>query len=319
MSKCSNVGGGLYLLKCSIVMSCYNGEKYLLEQLVSLEHQTRKPNEILIVDDCSSDATVSVVEDYMKNTELNIRFYKHNENRGYIKSFYELIIDASGDVLFLADQDDVWENRKVEYMMDRMERNDKILALNSGYRILRDGKIHKNIGIVARKRHYSIYDVLRYNISMGCTAAFRREICGVVAHNYDKIKELMIPHDLVLNCIAAASGGLYFTSKKLIRYRIHSQNTIGFSHGESTDERIAAYAHLIEEKKELGKLCRILERRDCEVYIGNINESYKARIRALEENKISSYVRNITQQKNYNYCKISTILYDIGLILTKGN
>ena len=102
-------------MKTSIILSTYNGEKYIVEQLDSLRQQTRPADEVLIRDDCSSDNTVQTVKDYIARYQLNNwSIQKNTQNQGWKKNFSNLLTDASGDVIFPCDQDDIWHLDKVK-------------------------------------------------------------------------------------------------------------------------------------------------------------------------------------------------------------
>ena len=100
-------------MKISLVMATYNGAKYLNEQLDSIKNQTLKLDEVIIVDDVSTDDTSYLVEKYISNHQLNWMFIKNEKNLGYKGNFKKGLAHASGDVIFLCDQDDIWHPDKV--------------------------------------------------------------------------------------------------------------------------------------------------------------------------------------------------------------
>ena len=104
-------------MKVSLVLATYNGEPYLEQQLESIRTQTRVPDEIIIGDDHSTDRTVLILEEYQKaHPELPIMIFRNGDNLGYRRNFRRLLRDCSGDVIFLCDQDDVWNPEKIEKM-----------------------------------------------------------------------------------------------------------------------------------------------------------------------------------------------------------
>ena len=71
-------------MRVSVVLCCYNGEKYIKEQLDSLKTQTRQPDEVLIIDDCSKDNTVKIVEEYIKSNDLKSwKMIRNGQNKGW--------------------------------------------------------------------------------------------------------------------------------------------------------------------------------------------------------------------------------------------
>ena len=115
----------------SLVMAVYNGEKYILQQLDSIKNQTLAPDEVIIHDDKSTDESVSIVVDYIKKNGLKWSIVVNNVNQGYSRNFSNLIKEARGDIVFLADQDDVWLPDKIEKMTKVMEEHPEISLLAS--------------------------------------------------------------------------------------------------------------------------------------------------------------------------------------------
>lgn len=99
----------------SVVMTTYNGSQFVVEQLDSLKKQTKKIDEVLIFDDCSKDETVSIVADYISQNNLNgWKIFRNEQNKGYNRNFLEGALVASGDIIFYCDQDDIWDETKIE-------------------------------------------------------------------------------------------------------------------------------------------------------------------------------------------------------------
>ena len=116
----------------SLVMATYNGEKYLYEQLDSIRCQTMPPDEVIICDDCSKDSTVNMIQKYIDKYQLKHWNVCENEkNKGYSKNFSDALKLAKGDIIFLADQDDIWMLDKIEKMTDIMTSNESIELLAS--------------------------------------------------------------------------------------------------------------------------------------------------------------------------------------------
>ncbi|WP_305209499.1 glycosyltransferase, partial [Dubosiella newyorkensis] len=99
----------------SVAMATYNGENYISEQIDSIINQTRKVDEIVIVDDHSTDQTVPILLHLQKDhPEWNIKIHVSTKNVGYKTNFKNAIELTSGDLVFLCDQDDIWHKDKVE-------------------------------------------------------------------------------------------------------------------------------------------------------------------------------------------------------------
>ena len=122
-------------LQTTVVMATYNGEKNIIEQLNSLKDQSQKIDEVIIADDCSSDNTVAIVEDFIRKNNLksNWRIIINKKNKGWRRNFMEAMWLSKGDLVFPCDQDDIWRKDKVEIMSNIMEKNPAINLLTSNY------------------------------------------------------------------------------------------------------------------------------------------------------------------------------------------
>ncbi|MGD0288889.1 MAG: glycosyltransferase [Candidatus Binataceae bacterium] len=100
----------------SIAMAVYNGERFILEQLKSLAHQTHLPDEMVISDDCSTDRTVGIITEFALHAPFSIKVLTNDKNVGCTKNYERAIRDCSGDIIFLCDCDDVWYPQKIATM-----------------------------------------------------------------------------------------------------------------------------------------------------------------------------------------------------------
>src|SRR6185503_10566774 len=101
----------------SVVMCTYNGEKFLREQIDSILAQTWLNIELVIVDDVSSDNTVKIIEDFSRK-DKRIRYVVNPVNVGYNKNFEKAFGLAQGNYIAPSDQDDIWDPKKIEIMMN---------------------------------------------------------------------------------------------------------------------------------------------------------------------------------------------------------
>lgn len=210
-------------MKTSVVISTYNGEKYIIEQLKSIAHQTVPVDEVLIFDDGSTDDTVNIVNEYIQRTKLvNWHIYQNKENKGWRRNFMEGLWSSTGDIVFTADQDDIWMSDKVEKMLSVMQNHPEIQLLVSNYvefyengekkpgPLSTDHKVHK----VPLKLNYMSVD------APGCVYAIRRSLI-------DLSKSMWRPsfgHDTLLWRMAVLNGSLYELGDELILWRKHSDS-----------------------------------------------------------------------------------------------
>lgn len=114
-------------MKTSIILSSYNGKKYIKEQLQSIMAQTLMPDEVIIVDDCSTDSTVEVCNSFIEEHKLdNWKVIPNAVNKGWAENFSDAFLIASGDLIFPCDQDDIWLEDKIEKMTSVMKSHPEI-------------------------------------------------------------------------------------------------------------------------------------------------------------------------------------------------
>jgi glycosyltransferase involved in cell wall biosynthesis len=209
----------------SICMASYNGEKYIASQLNSILQQLPADAEVIISDDSSTDLTLKIVE------EINDKRIKvfHSHHRNLIKNFENAIAHASGDFIFLTDQDDLWAPDKVQKMMD---------AFNLGYDIVtHDCVIVNEKKEVVVPSYFDFIDsrkgfvrnMVKRNSYMGCCMAFKATIKSSILPFPEKIPM----HDLWIGMIGELKYKTYFLHEKLLFYRQHENNSSFTSSGVS--------------------------------------------------------------------------------------
>ena len=100
---------------------------------MSILAQTRKPDEIVINDDCSSDGTEEIIREVSQLTAVPIRFEKNKQQLGFAKNFRCAVNRTKGDIIFLSDQDDIWLPYKIELCMSVLEKREDVLALSTDF------------------------------------------------------------------------------------------------------------------------------------------------------------------------------------------
>ena len=90
-------------MKISVAMCTYNGDKYIEEQLNSIQKQTKKIDEIIICDDGSKDNTVEICERLLSKSNIEYKININKENLGFARNFYQAIRLCSGDIIFFCD------------------------------------------------------------------------------------------------------------------------------------------------------------------------------------------------------------------------
>ena len=117
----------------SILISTYNGENYIIEQLESLLNQTLLADEVIIFDDCSTDSTVELIKEFIDKHHLDKQWYLkvNSRNIGYKANFRQGIQEVNGEYIFFCDQDDIWEPKKIERGVNTLKNNPWIEVLGT--------------------------------------------------------------------------------------------------------------------------------------------------------------------------------------------
>ena len=120
-------------MKSTVVLATYNGESFVYDQINSLNNQTRKIDQVIIFDDKSTDNTVNIISDYINQQCLQStwKLFVNEKNLGFRNNFKKALSFASNEVIFLCDQDDIWNKNKVEDMMKVHEKIEKNIVLVS--------------------------------------------------------------------------------------------------------------------------------------------------------------------------------------------
>ncbi|POU71506.1 hypothetical protein C3387_03445 [Leclercia sp. LSNIH6] len=211
-----------------VIMATYNGEKYVVEQLDSIINQTIKPNTVIIRDDCSTDNTVKIINDYIKKYtgDVNFEILDSTKNLGYIKNFEALAKAARSEFVFFCDQDDVWINNKAETFLKRAEEKPNVNLLFSDARLV-DDKL-QNIGFLWENikfdptQELTLPRLFKKSIVTGATMLCRRDFLQSLIPFPENL-----PHDLWLSTCSTYEGSIDFCNDQLVKYRQHSNNQIG--------------------------------------------------------------------------------------------
>ena len=163
-------------LRASICMATYNGSQYVEEQLESILAQLGPEDEIVIVDDASTDDTVARIRRF---ADPRIRLIGADANQGYVRSFEQAVLASRGGAIFLADQDDVWMEGRLEAMLAALETH---AVVASNFDVLGGGerpRIPRLRAADSGRHRANLWGILvGYRAYYGCGMAFRREVLG---------------------------------------------------------------------------------------------------------------------------------------------
>lgn len=219
--------------RISVALATYNGEKYLPEQLASIAAQTRRPDEIVVGDDQSSDGTEELLRRFGHDIGIAIRFTRNPVRLGSSANFGAVLERCQGDVIFLCDQDDVWAPNKVEKSLAVLNAHPEVgfvfsnANLISGSGQLLGGTLWSRVffdraGQEKFRQHRGSEALLKTNAVTGATMAVRRSALAPA---------LPIPagwvHDGWLAFVIELVAGGLPIDEPLLSYRLHAAQQIG--------------------------------------------------------------------------------------------
>ena len=219
-------------MKVAVIMSTYNGEKYISEQIDSILNQTGVEVELFIRDDGSKDNTVKIIEEYRQ---------KHNNvhvdtgiNLGFRQSFIQELLSVRGyEYYSFSDQDDYWEKEKLYQACLKLQevKTGKPAVYYSNLNVA-DANLNVYRTTKLQNRKKSLESLVMRRSIAGCTMVFNECL-------WDKIAEVDITDDMlkrghdsfILSLCYALGGTVICDPNAYIRYRQHTSNTSGSSHG----------------------------------------------------------------------------------------
>lgn len=211
----------------SIALCTYNGERFLQEQLDSLANQTRLPDEVVVGDDGSTDKTMEILEAWAKTVPFPVRIQRNERSFGPAKNFEAAILRSSGEIIFLCDQDDVWEPEKIREMTSVFEKDSEVGLVFCHAATIGENGEPLGISRAEISRAQMICSgwplispfCRKHDNPPGCCSAFRTEL----------VKQILplpssMPHDTFFFLHLPALGKTVTLRKNLIRYRFHGHN-----------------------------------------------------------------------------------------------
>jgi hypothetical protein len=207
--------------KISVCMATYNGSRFVEEQLASILSQLRAWDEVLVVDDCSTDDTVECVE---RIGDPRVRMVRHAVNEHVVRTFEDALRGATGDLLFLSDQDDIWLPNKVERMLAAFEADPSVMIVSSRVEVIneRGESIPGGRYDCGERFRPGFWSNVFRNYYQGSAMAIR---ASLLEHVLPFPVRPSFLHDVWIGTRNAASGGkTAFLDERLMIYRRHGGN-----------------------------------------------------------------------------------------------
>jgi glycosyltransferase involved in cell wall biosynthesis len=205
-------------------MATYNGEAYLKNQLESIFIQLPENSEIIISDDGSSDNTLELIRSF---NHPKIKLLINTGKKGIVPNFENALRASSGEVIFLCDQDDVWEPNKIEVCLNYLQTYE--LVVSDCKVINEENEILVNSYFSRRKSGPGLIKNLAANTYLGCCIAFTRKVLEIAL----PFPKNITMHDIWLGFVAEVFFTPFFIKQPLVLYRTHSNNVTPTSTGVS--------------------------------------------------------------------------------------
>jgi glycosyltransferase involved in cell wall biosynthesis len=211
----------------SVVLATYNGSRFLAHQLESVIKQSYRNIEIIIVDDCSTDNTISIIGNFIAQ-DNRIQLFQNTTNLGYIKNFEKGCSLAKGKFIALCDQDDFWHEDKIRNCYESIGDHPMIYCDS----VLCDEALQPiGVNISGRVNCLNFDNPLQQAV-----------FCRIYGHATLIRKDFMqkaipflpvIPHDWWLCYLATCNGEIKYLPQPLAFYRQHSENIFGAAGGKT--------------------------------------------------------------------------------------
>jgi glycosyltransferase involved in cell wall biosynthesis len=211
-------------ISLSVAMATYNGERFLIEQLDSILSQLGPNDELVIVDDASQDSTCALIDGLC---DSRIRLIQNETNQGVLASFETALHQATGEIVFLSDQDDIWLANKVTTVLQAFCSNPDITMVVSDAILVDQRGTLVAPSYYAQRGQFSdrfFMNLIRCKY-LGCTMAFRAEVLQK-ALPFPSSRFLL--HDVWIGVVNRLSGGkTQYLTDPLVCYRRHDSAVTG--------------------------------------------------------------------------------------------
>lgn len=231
-------------MKVSVALCSYNGEKYIREQLESILRQTRLPDEIIVCDDRSKDKTAEIAREVLGASGVPYQVIVNEKNLGCGRNFEQCSMLCSGDIVFFADQDDVWLETKIEKMEAAFAADPECVLCFCDAKVtdaelnVVDASLNKDCISAENFLSRALDNAYPY----GCTMAVKRDF---VAQNIP----FPFLHDGYLSMCAEFFGTVQAVKEPLILYRRHETATSGYRDSNSFKRRLRSIFNIFSQLK----------------------------------------------------------------------
>jgi len=242
---------GLGRMTKSICMASYNGSPFIAKQIASILPQLQDGDELIVVDDSSKDDTLQIVRSF---DDPRIKLHSNSANQRHVKTFSRAMSLAGNELIFLCDQDDIWEMDRLDIFEEKFLEFPEVQLITSNFYCIDDNdqpvehKLNKVSASTSFNYKSNIIRILRGDIGYyGCAMAFRKDLLPVILPVPDYVEA----HDLWIAMAANLLRSNLHIEEKTLAHRIHHSNTSNLN--RSLIKKLDARIGFIKQYRDLSK------------------------------------------------------------------
>ena len=305
----------------AILMSTYNGEKYLKEQIDSILSQTYRDFVLFVRDDGSNDSTVKIIKSYDDSRII----FECGENKGPAGSFFALLNKAKDyEYVFFSDQDDVWYPEKLEKMLTEIKKYGQVPTMvfsdfamidSNGYITAPSYSDYASLQV--EEGNVEINKIIAQPYVFGCASVINRALSELVLNPPSQIEM----HDCWISLVAAATGNLIYMPYKAISHRFHNNNATGKSGQDSFSARFfritkGFFAQAENTQKRLYQVFLLLNEFENKITPKSL-ETLNSLSSAMKKGKFST-IKALRKNGISRQRKINTLFFYMTVFAIKG-
>jgi glycosyltransferase involved in cell wall biosynthesis len=231
--------------RITVVVTTYNGSRFLLPQLESIERQSLLPSELIISDDASTDDTYDLALRYAKAAPFPTRVMRNPRRLGYIENFFRALSHARFEYIAYCDQDDMWHPQKLAVCCDALVKSNAVMCTHTANLI--DENSHR-IGSfaqgIAKDQIFPPLTLSPWGLFAGFTQVFDARLLTLIPAATRGMEYLnsdqLLSHDRWVYFLASCFGNVVTLSRPLTDYRQHQSNLFGPRDPRTLTDKIVA-------------------------------------------------------------------------------
>lgn len=227
----------------SVALATFRGSRYLAPLLDSLAAQSRLPDELIVSDDGSDDDTVLILETFARRAPFPVNIIRQPRNVGVLDNFYSAFRGCAGEVIFYCDQDDIWDPRKIELMVEPFASPRVHFAAHRSAVV---DQFLNGDGVVPKNPRYGTIKFPanpRFLYAHGHQMAFHRDVLKVMEtlrpYLATEAPSLANNFDVYIPFCASLIGDVYLSPLPLVQFRRHSESVSSLAKAQARQSRVA--------------------------------------------------------------------------------